>query len=278
MDFSTGTGLRSVVLSVLVWGLFCSPVLAGAVDQTRMHRAVYDLSVGRQDIEGDQADLSGRMVVDWRGGPSCGGYTMDQRFVTLLADETGSVSSDLRLSTWEAADFHEFHYERIDYTNGAVSDSAGGVAIRDAKTGVITVDQEGADPVTLPKGTLFPSQYNFALMDAINAGKKSFTGALFDGTELHASEVTAFFGRPEKTEDAVGVKITGDGKEPLKSVAAWPIFMSYFDPDNNEGTPSFEMRFSLFPNGVSSDIVFIYSDMDMRGRLVDVNYYKPGAC
>lgn len=262
----------------LIWGLFCSPVVAGAVDQTRMHRAVYDLAIGRQAIEGEQTNLSGRMVVDWRGGPACSGYTMDQRFVTLLSDEKGLISSDLRLSTWEASDAREYHYERVDYTNGAVSDKAGGVAMRDTKTGVITVNQEGVDPVTLPKGTLFPSQFNFALMDAINAGKKSFTGKLFDGTELHASDVTAFFGRAGKTDDAAGVRITGEGKEALKTVAAWPVFMSYFDPENNEGTPNFEMRFSLFPNGVSSDIVFIYDDMDMLGRLVDVNYYKPGAC
>lgn len=252
---------------------------ASALSQSRMHRAVYDFSLARQDVASDIVSLSGRMVVDWRGGPACGGYTMEQRIVTMMMGENGQgISSDVRLSTWEAADAHEFHYERLEYANGTVSDQGGGVATRDPKTGIITVTEEGGEPKTLPANVMFPTAYNFALLDAAMAGKKTFTAALFDGTDLTASDVTAFVGTPTTKADIGKTKIGGAKIQALQGLTSWPVHLSYFDQNNPEGTPSFEMGFRLFPNGVSSDVVFHYDDVDMGGHLSEVEYFKPGAC
>lgn len=269
-------GMACVVLPLLS---IAGDGAASAMSQTRMHRAVYDFSLARQDVASDIVSLSGRMVVDWRGGPACGGYTMEQRIVTTMISETGQgISSDVRLSTWEAADAHEFHYERLEYANGAVSDQGGGVATRDPKTGIITVTEEGGEPKTLPANVLFPTAYNFALLDAAIAGKKTFTAALFDGTDLTASDVTAFVGAPSSKADIGKTKMGGSKVQALQGLTSWPVHLSYFDQNNPEGTPSFEMGFRLFPNGVSSDVVFHYDDIDMGGHLSEVEYFKPGAC
>lgn len=275
-DWRRGLGLGFVMLAEL--GM-AGDGAASALTQSRMHRAVYDFSLARQDVASDIVSLSGRMVADWRGGPACGGYTMEQRIVTLMMGESGQgIASDVRLSTWEAADAHEFHYERLEYANGAVSDRGGGVATRDPKTGIITVTEEGGEPKTLPANVLFPTAYNFALLDAAMAGKKSFTAALFDGTDLMASDVTAFIGAASTKADIGKTRLSGSKVQALKELTSWPVHLSYFDQDNPEGTPSFEMGFRLFPNGVSSDVVFHYEDVDMGGRLSEVEYFKPGDC
>src|SRR3546814_12864043 len=69
------------------------------------HRAVYDLSLDHATSASSVTGLEGRMVVEWRGGPQCDGYTSEQRVVTRTHDDTGVTSlGDVRLHAWETLD------------------------------------------------------------------------------------------------------------------------------------------------------------------------------
>jgi hypothetical protein len=248
----------------------------------QMHRAVYDLSIDHVKSTDELQALDGRMVVEWRGGPSCEGYTSDQRVVTHSVDADGHDSySDVRLNSWEALDGSDFRFDRAEYVDGKLSLRETGEVKR--ANGKITLVEQGKDPVTMPAEVMFPSVFNIALIKAAQQGHSIFSGALFDGTQAAASNVTAFIGKPgAASADALSVAIKNRGKgQRLRATPAWPVRMSYFDITGDEpadSTPSFEMGFSMFPNGVMSGLKLDYDDVTLKGVLTQIEYFKPGAC
>lgn len=265
--------------AMLVWGVRSRPTEPQLAAQ--MHRAVYDLSIDQVKTVGDTDALDGRMVVEWRGGPGCEGYISDQRVVTNSTDASGTVTtSDIRLSSWESLDGNEFRFDRAEYADGKLQTREAGHAIRDK--GRVLLEEQGKAPETLPEAVLFPTAFNLALIKAATDGKKAFSSPLFDGTQSGPTNVTAFIGEAGAApNDArkVHIKNRGQGVA-LKGIHAWPVQMSYFDKDNDEqdGMPSFEMGFHMFPNGVMSSLMLNYDDVALKGELSQIEYFKPGAC
>tara|TARA_R110000868_G_scaffold67736_3_gene200752 strand:- start:5838 stop:6719 length:882 start_codon:yes stop_codon:yes gene_type:complete len=287
---------RSVwVMVVIALGITVLSVLAAAVascilsnirrDLPQAHRAVYDLSLDSADPSSSITALQGRMVVEWRGGPACDGYTSEQRVVTRSIDDAGQVSvSDVRLSAWEAANGNEFRFDRTEYLDGTLSGSENGVAKRDH--GVVVLALDGAEPIELPSKVMFPNAFNMAFTSAMRRGKSSFARLLFDGAQPGATNVTAFVGKAvQLPEDVarIGVKNESEGVA-LSAMTVRPVHMSYFDlnpeapSDTIDVGPSFEMGFLVSPNGVMSGLRLIYEDAVVSGKLVGIEYFKRGSC
>lgn len=271
---------RMISIVVFLFAVASHPTAAAIGADFQMHRAVYELSLGRSQPVSDVAGIEGRMVVEWRGGVACGGYTSMQRVVTqVTGGDDASVSNDVRLSTWEAADGGEFRFTRTEYVNGQLIETESGFARRDAVKGKTTIEREGEAPIEMSGDVLFPIAHSMALMAAARAGKQIFSAPLFDGTEEAENPTNAFIGKAlavprEVVEAAV---VTGEGAR-LGDMKAWPVRLSYFDGANLEGLPDFEMGYLLFPNGVSAALVLDYSDVEMLGRLTELHYFEPGSC
>lgn len=245
----------------------------------QMHRAVYELTLGRSLSISDVTGIEGRMVVEWRGGRECGGYTSVQRVVTQVTGEGDvPVSNDVRLSTWEAADGGEFRYTRTEYANSQLVETESGIARRGA-SGAVTVEREGAAPIEMPADVLFPVAFNLELMKAARAGKRFFNAPIFDGTEEAENPTNAFIGNDlEAPADALSATVTGSAVRQLSKMTAWPVRLSYFDGADREGLPNFEMGYVLLSNGVSASLVLDYPDLEMKGRLAEVHYFAAGSC
>ncbi|MBX3505695.1 MAG: cell envelope integrity EipB family protein [Parvibaculum sp.] len=242
----------------------------------QMHRAVYDLSLGRTEAASDIAGLDGRMVTEWRGGPACGGYTSTQRVVTrVTALDQSYMSNDIRLSYFEAANGGEFTYTRSEYTNGELTDQEDGTASR-LEDGKISLLREGGVRRELPSGVLFPVQYHRTVIERAERGERVFELTLFDGTEERENPTTVFIlkQRPETSE----VPPEGKGAEVLKDVAHWPARISYFDKEGGDGMPNFEMGMMLYANGIATDIRLDYIDIEIRARLKELTIFEDGAC
>lgn len=283
------------VMVVIALGImFLSALAAGVAicilrgieqEMPQAHRAVYDLSLDSAEASSTISALEGRMVVEWRGGPACDGYTSEQRVVTKSIDDAGQVSlSDVRLSAWETSDGNEFRFDRTEYLDGTLSGSENGIARRDH--GTVSLALEGAEPVALPSNVLFPNAFNMALTSAMKHGKTTFTRLLFDGAQPSATNVTAFVGKAEPLPADVGklsIRNVGEGIA-LTDMTVRPIHMSYFDmnadvsADTTDVGPSFEMGFLASPNGVMSGLRLIYEDTIIKGTLIDVEYFKRGSC
>ena len=250
----------------------CGPAVAEPV-HLQMHRAVYELSLGRAEMASDITGIDGRMVVEWQGGPACGGYTMMQRTVMRLSSEVGDVTSDSRLSTFETEASDEFSFTLTEYTNGELTSREGGMARRD-KDGSVTLEREGEEKVMLHPDTLFPLASMRAWIEKVQRGERVFEQIFFDGTEEREKRASVFITGGDTSSAASGVK----GGEPLAELARWPAHASYFDLDNAEGLPDFEMSFTLFVNGVSSDLRFNYAETEIRARLSEITFFSDGPC
>jgi hypothetical protein len=252
---------------------------ASAAPVLQMHRAVYDLSLGRLEPVSDVSGIDGRMVVEWRGGPTCGGYTSTQRVVTRVTGVEGSfVSNDIRLSYFEAADGSEFTFTRTEYTNGELTDQDDGTARRE-KNNEIKILREGSPARSMPGEVLFPMEYNLAMIEKAQKGERVFTQALFDGTEERENPTTIFIGKsvPDQADKAA-VAAQGEDAERLKGEPHWPVRISYFEPEDREGVPSFEMGFALFSNGISTELRLDYPDLEIKGALREIDYFPAGEC
>lgn len=265
--------LTALLFSVAVSGA------ASAAPVLQMHRAVYDLSLGRVEPVSDVSGIDGRMVVEWRGGPTCGGYTSTQRVVTRVTGVEGSfVSNDIRLSYFEAADGSEFTFTRTEYTNGELTDQDDGTAKRE-KNNEIKILKDGVAARTMPGEVLFPMEYNLAMIEKAENGERVFAQALFDGTEERENPTTIFVGKSVSDQGgSIGAVLKGADGKPLKEMPRWPVRISYFEPEDREGVPSFEMGFALFSNGISTGLRLDYPDVEIRGALSEIAYFPAGDC
>ncbi|MES1991251.1 MAG: DUF1849 family protein [Pseudomonadota bacterium] len=272
----------TVLASVLV--VRCVMPLQSVVE-AQPHRAVYDLSLDQASSDGGVTGLEGRMVVEWRGGPACDGYTSEQRVVTKSTDDTGQVSvSDVRLSAWESVDGNEFRFDRTEYADGVLGTQEFGKAER--ANGKVILELEYGDPIELPSDVLFPTAFNAELTRAIARGKSSYVRLLFDGAQKYASNVTAFISKDEKPAGAaalIPIKNAPEGAM-LAQMKERVVHISFFDlnpevqSDTADAAPSFEMDQTIFPNGVMGSIKLIYQDAIIDGVLQDIEYFKPGSC
>jgi len=288
MRFGTALAFIALGLAILV---VAAIVIASEVRRDveimapQAHRAVYDLSLDDVDSGSSVTSLDGRMVVEWRGGPRCDGYTSEQRVVTRSLDDDGqSTVHDIRLNAWESLNGNEFRFDRVEYFNGAMSVHEYGAATR--ADGAVSLTINDGAPRLLPDNVLFPNAFNSAMSKAMAQGRTSFSHPLFDGAQDSATLVTAFIGRPTgKPDGAVNLRIGHQRYGmPLSKMKPRQVHMSYFDlgeesPDVlPDSAPSFEMDFMAFPNGVMSHLRLIYDDAVVKGDLKALEYFKPGSC
>ena len=288
MRFGTALAFIALGLAVLI---VAAIVIASEVRRDveimapQAHRAVYDLSLDDVDSGSSVTSLDGRMVVEWRGGSRCDGYTSEQRVVTRSLDEDGqSTVHDIRLNAWESLNGNEFRFDRVEYFNGTKSVHEYGAATR--ADGAVSLTINDGVPRLLPDNVLFPNAFNTAMSKAMAQGRTSYSHPLFDGAQDSATLVTAFIGRPtDKPDSAVRLRIGHQRYGmPLSKMKPRPIHMSYFDlgedsPDVLPDTaPSFEMDFLAFPNGVMSHLRLIYDDAVVKGDLKALEYFKHGSC
>lgn len=246
----------------------------------QMHRAIYDLSLLKADSMSDIANVSGRMVVEWRGGPSCDGYTSLQRVVTDMRSDEGLTRNDVRLSTWEALDGKSFRYERLTYFNGQRSEKVSGRVDSDPVSDKATISIDGKTSVPLSGAVLFPAAANVALIEAAQAGEKIVAQKVFDGAEEKATLSSAFIGKavqPGKEARRVKILNAKAGKQ-LTGMKAWPVRVAYFEDGPGDSEPEFQMVFRLYPNGVVTNLELDYPDMSLAGHLVGLEYFSPGSC
>ena len=119
------------------------------------------------------------------------------------------------------------------------------------------------------------------MLDAARAGKSIFSADLYDGSEKGEKvyATTAVIGTrvaPGKAAKTPDVK----NSEKLENLAAWPVSLSYFDKkaERSDGTPSYELAFLFFENGVSQRLFIDYGDFSIRGALKDLTFLDAPAC
>lgn len=255
--------------------------------QILSHRAIYKVSLAAGRSRGQVSSVDGRMVTEWQA--TCDGLVSEQRIITDMIDEADENSlSDISASSWESLDGLRFRFsmrQRLD--NKLVAEYDGNAVFETALApGKAFLRKPEEKEVTLPPGVIFPSAYMQALLDAARSGKRNLSRQVFDGTSesdyyLAVSAIGA--GMPFTAAGRGG----GESKQAqahqsienaTSGLAWWPVQVSYYSLEQNEGLPEFEMAFRLYDNGVSTDVVLDYGDFALYASLLRIDAYKPPDC
>lgn len=275
----------AAVLAVMVAGAFgpaaWSAAQAGApggLVQFAPHRAVYDITLERAASGSGVVELAGRMVYELNGS-RCEGYTQNMRFVTRVLSQDGTEQlNDLRTSTWEDGAGNRLRFNSEQYRDAKLVETTVGDAQREGEGGPIRVKVARPDKQQdeIDGLNLFPMQHSTALLVAAEKGQHQFVTGLYDGSEKGEKvyQTSAWIGSRNAAGKTAGLPA---GLEKLRS---WPVSIAYFDPgsESKDALPAYELSFSIFENGVSTDMNIDYGDFAVRGQLKELTLFTGSQC
>jgi hypothetical protein len=245
------------------------------------HRAVYEMTLDDARSASGITGIDGRMVFEFTGS-ECDGYTLNMRMVTQMTDSQGQTNrTDLRSSTWEQGNGQKFRFQSSQYLNDKLNDVTMGRAAREAPDAPVEVklSQPARAELNLSGRVLFPTQHSLALIDAARDGDRMLQAQIYDGSEKGQKvyDTTAFIGNPVPAGSEPGIEPPAKEKG-LADLVSWPVSIGYFEAKEGDLTPSYQIDFRLYTNGVSRDLLIDYGDFSIQGKLTSLEYLKPGAC
>ncbi len=253
-----------------------------AAGQMVPHRAIYEMTL--EDVRSGSgiSAIDGRMVFEFTGS-ACDGYSLNMRMVTQMTDSQGRTNlTDLRSSTWEQGNGKKFRFQSAQYLNDKLGDVTMGRAER-AKPDeavIVKLSQPSRDELDLSGPILFPTQHSFKLIEKARQGQTVFQAKIYDGSEKGRKvyETTAFIGNMVGAgADAATLEQAAKDKK-LDRLPSWPISIGYFELTDDDLTPSYQIDFRLYENGVSRELLIDYGEFTIHGTLSSLEYLKAKTC
>ena len=280
-------GLR-LALVLLAVPLFGGPLADRALafagkepNKLVAHRAIYEMTLDDARSASGITGIDGRMVFEFTGS-ECDGYSLNMRMVTQMTDSQGQTNlTDLRSSTWEQGDGQKFRFQSAQYLNDKLGDVTMGRAVRETPNEAVKVklSQPATDELNLSGPLLFPTQHSLALIEAARTGQGLFQARVYDGSEKGRKvyDTTAFIGT--EVQPGVDAKLETVAKDKgLGELASWPVSIGYFEAKGGDLTPSYQIDFRLYENGVSRELLIDYGDFSIHGTLTSLEYLKAPEC
>jgi len=280
-------GLRLALMLLAAPGLVGTPAdraqaFAGKESNKLVaHRAIYEMTLDDARSASGITGIDGRMVFEFTGS-ECDGYSLNMRMVTQMTDTQGQTNlTDLRSSTWEQGDGQKFRFQSAQYLNDKLGDITMGRAVRESPKEAVKVklSQPSAAELDLSGPLLFPTQHSFALIAAARTGQGLFQARVYDGSEKGQKvyDTTAFIGT--EVQPGSDPKLEQVAKDKgLGELASWPVSIGYFEAKGGDLTPSYQIDFRLYENGVSRDLLIDYGDFSIHGTLTSLEYLKATEC
>lgn len=269
--------LAAVPLAGLLGAAAPQPGPAALMDAPVPHRAVYDIGLAESQERSGITSADGRMVFEVDGS-ACEGYTMTQRMVVRLGNAEGADRLlDFRVSTFESGDGETYRFTSRTAINDQVVEEVKGLAKRTASGIQVKLENPNEKTVRLAEQALFPSQHLHVILAAAREDRRFVSAEIYEGAGKgeSADTATAVIGGAEQTA----------GSEPVTGgKTRWPVSIAYFDnetdaaPASGEQTPSYQMSFLLYENGVTRDLMMDYGDYALSGTLDSIDALEPSPC
>ena len=277
----SGRGLVSALiagLAIQLWlGAGPAALAAGAADRLEPHRAIYGLRLAKSQ-PGGAAVTSARGKLEFEWSDVCDGWSIRQRTRIIVTHADGSeIDFGWTLTAWEAKDGLSYRFFIRRLFGGGGEETMRGEARLDGPGlgGTASYVEPEEQTVTLPKGTVFPSQHNFLVIDAAEAGALPLWRTVFDGSGddggLYGVNVALAAAMPP------GAALSLDAPL-LHEAPSWRVVVAYFDPEDESAPPAFEQQLRLFANGVVDELVLDYGDFTLDAELVDLEPLPPPDC
>ena len=245
------------------------------------HRAIYEMTLDDARSASGITGIDGRMVFEFTGS-ECDGYSLNMRMVTQMTNSQGQTNlTDLRSSTWEQGDGQKFRFQSAQYLNDKLGDVTMGRAVRETPNEAVQVklSQPSTAELNLSGPLLFPTQHSFALIAAARTGQGLFQARVYDGSEKGQKvyDTTAFIGTEVQPGDDPKLEPVAKDKG-LGELPSWPVSIGYFEAKGGDLTPSYQIDFRLYENGVSRELLIDYGDFSIHGTLTSLEYLKAPEC
>jgi hypothetical protein len=265
-------------------GTLDAPALALAAKEPNKlvaHRAIYEMTLDDARSASGITGIDGRMVFEFTGS-ACDGYSLNMRMVTQMTDSQGQTNlTDLRSSTWEQGDGKKFRFQSSQYLNDKLGDVTMGRAVRETPNEAVNVklSQPAHAELNVSGPVLFPTQHSLALIDAARAGQPLFQARIYDGSEKGRKvyDTTAVIGSMVQPRSDAKLEPAAKDKG-LTELASWPVSIGYFEAKGGDLTPSYQIDFRLYENGVSRELLIDYGDFSIHGTLSSLEYLKAPEC
>ncbi len=245
------------------------------------HRAIYDMKLLRSQPGSNISSLDGFLTVEFSGS-ACEGYVQSTQLLTNTVDWNGrEVVTDMRSSSWEDGVGEKFHFRSKRFVNQQESEVIEGDASRDPKKLSIKIAMKSPayGRLQIGGGAMFPTQHSIAVLDAAMRGQFSLQADLYDGLDKGEKfyQTTTVIGKQiDETKSALPPVANA---EVLNGMASWPVTISYFDSDKASAiTPSYEIAYRLYANGVSRKLRIDYGNFSVEGELSKIEFLKSVDC
>ncbi len=274
--------VRLIFLTLSIWAI--AGLLAAGPAAARLlgHRAVYDLKLQGAKEGADISAVDGRMALEL--ADACEGFTLNQRIILRIYDSHGgAVTSDFRMTSWEAVNGRSFRFNTREEVNGQEIQAFDGQAKlgADQTDGEVTLTKGDKTSRALKSDTIFPTQHTRALIERAQNGDKLLVVDVFDGSKGRGSlfGTSAFIGGPL---DSGTYEAEHDGADILNGAPSWPVQVAYFayidDTEKRSELPEFEIGYRIFENGVVSNLQVDYGDFEVAGELSQLELLPEPGC
>ena len=205
---------------------------------------------------------------------------MQTRQVTVLdSGETGGRTSDLRNTTFEGGEAHDFRFRTVTVLNGEPSPAVDGTAEAAEAEGP-SRDAQGTeeDQFTAGGPVLFPSLHMRRLVQAARAGQTTMSAKVFDGSDdgRKVYDTLAVIGRratARASASAIGSRqAAARGRDGRR--AALAVTPELLHAGEGERTPIYTLTFDLYENGVSGALKLDYGDFAILGDMTRLEMDK----
>ena len=262
------------------------PAVAWAQPTILSHRAVYDLNLKRKKESSTVVGAKGRMVFELAGSV-CEGWTINFRMVNEYQKaDMPTLLVDSRSSSYESGDSSSMRYNKSEFEGSRMIEEQRLSAERkpDGSGGSGKVEAPKPEEFTLPEGTIFAMQHQLRIMQAALDGKSRDASIVFDGGDGAKTYRTVTFIGSKKEAGAVTPTLSTGDSAILTKHSLWPMTLSYFSngavdaKGDNPDTPSYQVSFEMYDNGVADRLVLDYGEFALDGKLVNFELIDQPEC
>ncbi|MCY4310826.1 MAG: DUF1849 family protein [Rhodospirillaceae bacterium] len=274
-------GLPAAVIGVVGWS---ATVLASGVVQAEdlekfarkltPHKAIYALTIKKIRVGSDIAYGDGAIYYEFR--ETCTSWLVKHRFkLRIIRSERSATETLFNFTSAEKKNGRRLSFSSSTSINGRVTERKSGVATFDrvGGPGVVILKKPKPQRVLLPKGTVLPTWHLLKIIRAGGRGDRTVWSNIFDGAGDNGRH------------NGVNVIILGSKSSPgelqrerLLRRPGWVVRVTYFEPNQEDSTPTYSLRMRLTNNGIISGMTLDYGDFAMTGKLKAIEPLNRPSC
>jgi len=243
------------------------------------HRAIYDLKLKEAHKRSGIKDLTGRMAIEITGS-NCEGWSVNFRMVNDFTLSRGRQRLvDSRSTSWEAGDGEKMSFYEHEFIDNRPQPTTRLKA--SSKNHKVLQTLPKKLEFTIPEQAIFPVTHQKRLIEKARNGDLRDKSIVYDGADHdNIYQAITFIGKKHVDENK-SRNLKGNGEKALlKGTVYWPVTVSYYSlkDKNQQDTPSQQIGFSMYDNGIAGDLTIDYGDFSMSGKLIHIDKLNQSKC